>query len=94
MNGKIRTIDSKRSIVEAVAIFDGKISAVGSNDELLKLKKESTKVIDLNGKTVLPGFNDSHVHMLNYGYSLTKVDCSGAISIDDVVERGKTFISE
>jgi len=94
INGKIRTMDNKRSIVEAVAIADGKISAVGSIDEMLKLKKENTKVLDLNRKTVLPGFNDSHVHLLNYGYSLTKVDCSGARSIDEVVERGKTFISE
>lgn len=94
INGIIRTMDSERKIVEAVAISDGKISAAGSNDEILKLAEENTKIVDLDGKTALPGFNDSHVHLLNYGYSLTKVDCSGARSIDEIVERGKKFISE
>lgn len=94
INGIIRTMDSERKIVEAVAISDGKISAAGSNDEILKLAEENTKIVDLDGKTALPGFNDSHVHLLNYGYSLTKVDCSGARSIDEIVERGEKFISE
>ena len=92
INGKIYTMDPDRQIAEAIAISEGKIAAVGSNSEIMKLAIEGTSVIDLFGKTVLPGFNDSHVHMLNYGYSLTKVDCSRAACIDEIVDRGRSFI--
>src|SRR5688500_6064265 len=61
-NGKIATVDKDFRIAEAIAIRDVKILAVGSNDEVLKLKEDKTAVIDLGGKLVLPGLIDSHVH--------------------------------
>src|SRR5687768_9267285 len=61
-NGKIATVDKDFRIAEAIAIRDDKILAVGSNDEVLKLKEDKTAVIDLGGKLVLPGLIDSHVH--------------------------------
>ena len=61
-NGKIVTVDKDFSVVEAVAIKDGKFVAVGSNAEIRALIGPNTEQIDLEGKTVLPGFIDPHVH--------------------------------
>jgi len=63
-NAKLVTVDAKFSIAQAVAVKDGRILAVGTNDEALKHKGESTRVIDAKGKTVLPGLMDSHTHPL------------------------------
>jgi predicted amidohydrolase YtcJ len=62
-NGKIVTVDEDFSIAEAVAIKDGNIVAVGSNGDVLALAGSTTERMDLEGKTVLPGFNDSHLHL-------------------------------
>ena len=61
-NGKIVTVDKDFSVVEAVAIKDGKFVAVGSNAEIRALIGPNTELIDLEGKTVVPGFIDPHVH--------------------------------
>ena len=66
LNGKIITIDSKETIAEAVAIKGKKILKVGNRIELEKLIYENTQVIDLHGKTMLPGFIDSHTHSDRY----------------------------
>ena len=61
-NAKVVTVDAKFSTAEAVAVRDGKIAAVGTSADILKLKGPTTRVIDAAGKTVLPGLYDSHVH--------------------------------
>ncbi len=61
-SGKIVTVDDKFSIADAIAIRDERITAVGKNSEILALKGEGTKIVDLAGKMVLPGLMDSHVH--------------------------------
>lgn len=65
-NGKIATIDVP-SFVEAIAIENGKISAAGTNDEILQQRGAGTTVIDVGGKTVIPGLNDSHMHPIRGG---------------------------
>ncbi len=62
-NGKIVTVDGDFSIAEAVAIKDGHFIAVGSNGEILSLAGAVTETFDLEGKTVLPGLHDSHIHL-------------------------------
>ncbi|HEX8916383.1 MAG TPA: amidohydrolase [Humisphaera sp.] len=62
LNGKVITVDADFSVRHAVAIKDGKILATGPNADVLKLKGDSTNLVDLEGKTVLPGLIDSHVH--------------------------------
>ena len=62
-NGKIVTVDGDFSIAQAVAIKDGHFLAVGSNSEILSLAGAATEIFDLEGKTVLPGLHDSHVHL-------------------------------
>jgi len=61
-NGVIWTVDQKNPTVQAVAIKDGKFVVVGSNSSALKLRGPNTRVIDLKGNFVVPGFNDNHVH--------------------------------
>lgn len=63
VNGKIVTVDEDFSVAEALAIRDGKFVAVGSSGEIAALAGFATEVIDLEGKTVLPGFNDGHGHV-------------------------------
>jgi len=94
INGKIITMNNSNPTAQAVAVKDRKIVKVGNNDEVLVLKDGHTTVIDLKGKTVVPGFNDSHMHLLNYAYSLKKVDCSGARSVEEILERGKEYIKQ
>jgi predicted amidohydrolase YtcJ len=67
--GKIITVDNNFSIHEAVAINDGKILAVGKNDEIFRLAGSDTKQINLNGKTVIPGINEGHVHPISASQS-------------------------
>jgi predicted amidohydrolase YtcJ len=66
-NGKIATQDDRRSLAEAAAIRDGRFLAVGSDREMMRFRDERTKLIDLNKRTVIPGLNDSHLHLIRGG---------------------------
>lgn len=96
LNGKVVTVDSKNSIVEAVAIKDGKIMKVGSNEEVKKLAGKRTLILDLKGNTVLPGFIDTHLHPGAFGISLMEVDCRSppVRSIADIIEKIKEKAKE
>ena len=65
-NGKIVTVDERFSVSQALAVRDGKIMAVGSNSEILALAGPKTLQLDLKGKSVLPGFIDTHSHLFDY----------------------------
>lgn len=93
-NGIIHTMDKAVPKAEAVAVKDGIIIRVGSNEDVLKLRTESTAMYDMDGKTMLPGFCDSHMHLLSYGYSLEKVNLYSAKSMDDLIKLGKDFLKE
>ena len=62
INGAVITVDSVRPYAEAFAVVNGRFAAVGTNDEIRRLATSSTKIVDLKGMTVTPGFNDTHVH--------------------------------
>src|SRR5215813_12671659 len=66
-NGRIATVDGPRPFVQAVAIQDGRFAAVGSNEEVMTLRGSNTATIDLGGRTVIPGLNDSHMHPIRGG---------------------------
>lgn len=85
-NGVIVTLNSSLSKARAVAVKDGRMIAVGSDDEIKKYVDAETKVIDLNGKFVMPGFNDSHAHFLGLGESLLNLDLRKAKNWKEVVE--------
>jgi predicted amidohydrolase YtcJ len=67
MNGKFATLDPARPRASAVAIRDGVFEAVGSDDEVMRLADADTKVINLEKRTVIPGLNDSHTHVIRGG---------------------------
>lgn len=93
-NGNIFTMDKQYPKAEAVGIIGNKIAFVGRNEEVLALKNPKTEIIDLNGKTVVPGFNDSHMHLLSYAMSLDKVDLNNVSSVDEIVEKVRAYIKE
>ena len=62
LNGKIFTSDPSRPHAAAIAVRGDRIQAVGNNDDLRKLADGKTRIIDLGGRTVVPGFNDAHAH--------------------------------
>lgn len=66
-NGRIATQDKRRSFSSAVVIKDGRFIAVGSDKEVMAHRGNNTKVIDVRGRTVIPGLNDSHIHLIRGG---------------------------
>ncbi|WP_229417607.1 amidohydrolase [Pseudoduganella buxea] len=66
-NAKVATMVKEGDFAQAVAIDGGKITAVGSTAQILKHKKAGTRVIDAGGRTVIPGLNDSHLHIIREG---------------------------
>jgi len=66
-NGKIATMAREGEFVQALAVKDGKVLATGSNAEVLKLKTSATQLVDAGGRTVIPGLNDSHLHVIRQG---------------------------
>jgi len=85
LNGKIITIDVDDSVVEAVACKDKKIIAVGSNEEINAYKGKNTEVVDLGGKTVTPGFVDTHVHFSSGARRARSVDLRYVRTMDDLI---------
>jgi len=67
MNGRIATQDERRSFASAAAIKDGRFIAVGSDKDVMAHHGEKTQVIDVQGRTVIPGLNDSHMHPIRGG---------------------------
>src|SRR5215470_17415688 len=67
VNGKIITLDDTSSIVQAVAIRDGKVLAIGANADIRQRADARTTIVDLGGRTVVPGLMDSHIHALRAG---------------------------
>ena len=83
-NGTIYTVDSAFSKAQAFAVKNGKILAVGSNDEILKYK--CIKKINLEGSPVFPGFIDAHCHFYHYAIDLRKIWLGGSKSFDEVID--------
>ncbi|HMF73384.1 MAG TPA: amidohydrolase family protein, partial [Flavitalea sp.] len=92
-NGIIYTVDSGFSVVQAMAIQDGKIIATGNNETILE-NFESKNITDLAGKFVYPGFIDAHAHFMGYGLSLNTVNLMETTSWSEVLERVKSFAEQ
>ena len=88
VNGKIVTMDSSGTIAEAVAVKDAKILKVGTTEEIRSIAKSNAEVIDLKGKTLLPGFIDSHEHCIRRGLRVDWVSCGSPPmrTIQDIVD--------
>lgn len=90
-NGRIYPTTRSLRHFTALVARNGIITDIGSNDRILAVKSKSTKVIDLHGRTVLPGFHDSHIHLLNYGTLLRTLDLSGSRSVEEIKRRVATW---
>jgi hypothetical protein len=91
-NGTILTQDPSMPQVEAVAVMDGKIAAVGSYSEVETFNTATTQRIDLAGRTLIPGFNDAHVHIWKVGHLLTTMlDVRGISSIAELQSSVRDF---
>jgi predicted amidohydrolase YtcJ len=88
-NGKVVTVDGRFSIAQALAIKGDRIVAVGSNADLKRLKGTKTQRVDLKGKTLIPGFNEGHLHMITTGQGLMKVNLQDpkVRSIPDLAQK-------
>lgn len=89
----IYTVDASFSVAEAMAVKDGKIIAVGGNDEIQK-KYTAAENIDAQGKAVYPGFIDAHAHFVGYGRGLFQVDLFGCKTWAEAVTRVKAFADQ
>jgi len=89
-HAQIYTVNNDFSVAEAMAIQDGKIVAVGSNDDILK-EYQSDSVVNANDAIIYPGFIDAHAHFLGYGQSLYAVDLMFVPSWQEALERVKAF---
>lgn len=78
VNGDVRTMDRKNPKAEALAVSDGKFTAVGSNASIRRLADQGTLVVDAAGRIVLPGFNDAHVHFAAIGNKFSTIDLRSA----------------
>lgn len=83
-NAKIVTVDSGFSIAQAAAIKDGRFVAVGSDAAIMRNAGPSTRIVDMGGKTVLPGFNDTHVHLTSGKNLELQVDLTNIHSIKQI----------
>ncbi|MFC4864958.1 amidohydrolase [Pseudomonas sp. JS3066] len=78
-NAKVYTAEPGQALQQAVAVEDGKVRAVGSNAEILRLKESGTQVMDLGGKVLMPGFIDSHSHAIFGGLELDSASMGGQL---------------
>ena len=91
LHGRVYTVDSRHPWAEAVAIRNGEILAVGTDEEILRHRVPTTKVLDAKGRLVLPGFTDCHVHFLDGSTSLSQVQLEDAKTIAEIQQRVKTY---
>jgi predicted amidohydrolase YtcJ len=85
-NGRIVTVDKAFDVAQAVAVKGGRISAVGTDREVMAQLGPDTKTVDLHGREVIPGLNDSHYHQTGAAIDATRVQLIGARSVQDVMD--------
>lgn len=86
VNGDIYT-QATPERAQAMAVRDGRVLAIGVNDEIRKLRGSGTEVVDLGGHFVMPGFNDAHVHLASGGFEKMNVDLTGTQTLQDMQHR-------
>src|SRR5437764_2582090 len=87
LNGISYTLDPARPCVEAVACEHGRVMAVGRSHELKALARLHADIVDLQGRTAIPGLIDAHIHLLSLGLALDLVELGGARTLAECVER-------
>jgi predicted amidohydrolase YtcJ len=93
-NGKIYTVDQNNTVVEAVAVKDGKILETGSTNQINSYIGKETTTIDLKGRLMTPGLIEGHGHYMGMGYSLMSLNLMGTSSYQEVVDLVKIAVAE
>jgi predicted amidohydrolase YtcJ len=94
VHAKVVTMDEKKPTAQSLAIRKGKIVAVGTDDQVGRMRGIGTKMIDAGGKLVLPGFTDCHIHLLQGGLSLKRVNLEGAKDVADIQNRLRVYADQ
>jgi predicted amidohydrolase YtcJ len=87
LGGRVFLADSAGTVAQAVAIREGRVVAVGTREEVRPLVGPDTEVMELEGRLVTPGFNDSHIHFASGGASLLAVNLLGTTSLAEIERR-------
>jgi predicted amidohydrolase YtcJ len=90
-NAVVFSGDASGTMKEAVAVRANQILKIGSNREIMRMRRPQTVTIDAKGAAVLPGFNDAHLHLVEGGLALDGVDLNGAATVQEAVERVRTW---
>mgnify|MGYP002725714692 CR=1 FL=1 len=93
-NGNFITLNDKAPTASALAVKDGKIFQVGSNADVKHHQGECTKVIDLGGKTAVPGFIDSHIHLISLGLDMQVIDLRGVTTKKSLLSMLKSAVRD
>lgn len=87
VNGNIHTLDASRPRVQALAVMGNRVIATGGDADLLAQEATAGKTINLQGRTVVPGFTDSHLHFMSYGLSLKQIDLTETLTLEHALAR-------
>ena len=93
-NGKVYSADASGTMAEAIAVRGNQIVRVGSDRDVLRLRRRQTQVIDANGAAVLPGFNDAHIHLIGGGLALDNIDLLDATSLEEIEQRIRKWATD
>jgi predicted amidohydrolase YtcJ len=93
-NAKLIPMDPACQGATAAAIRDSRFLAVGSDDEILDLAGTTTRKIDLEGRTLLPGLSDSHIHFYDHALGPKRLQLADSTSVDDLRRRLRTFAEQ
>jgi len=93
-NAKIITLDAEHPQAEAMALAGDRILAMGTNEEIRALACEGSQTHDVGGQVIVPGFNDSHMHLVNLGQGMDGVDLTKAHSVSDLVCLGQEYVEK
>ncbi len=92
-NGTIVTMDGEKEQAQAVGVKDGIIVQVGSDEEVLKWKTVATEVVDLHGKLLLPGFIDSHMHLVSTALAMEQLNLNDTKSLAEMIRIGENALA-
>ena len=87
VNARVHTVDEEMPYAEAVAVANGRIVAVGDNEQIRTLATDDTEEVDAAGRLLLPAFTDAHIHLIEYGLSLGLLHLDQARSIEQAVDQ-------
>src|SRR6185503_1792968 len=93
-NGNVYTANDKAPHAQAIAVKADRIVFVGSDSAAQKYVGANTRVIDLHGNTVLPGFTDSHQHLSGVGFREMTLNLEGTASLDDLLAKLKARVDQ